>query len=302
MDDDLFEDAAAVGTGYALYRHGQDRLTVGIHQAVRAALAEWDPDALVGVGTNFEGAPSDRHELVVPVDLADYELLASWEDYVGQGQLLDELRLRVESARVRHGRLPHTLLVSGRSGMGRRAAIRLAASQLGRKMIELCAPFTIDQLAQAVDQLDYADVLFLEDIDLAHSPGVGPGTVARLFERGDVFHPSGSNHYVNEISVVASTTRPHEVPTSLLDRFAIHVTMTGFSMSELARLAVTFAIRHRIDEVLSNEAAVDIARMTQHAGPAAVERLVLLFRDLAVTLGRPPEPEEIAVFVQETSA
>lgn len=292
--DDAFEDAAAFGTGYALYRHGQDRLTAGIHQAVRAALAEWDPDVLARGGPDDPGAPSARHEAVVTVDLAHYELLDDWDCYIGQDQQMEEFRLRVDSARVRHGRLPHTLLISQRSGMGRRAAVRLAARHLGKRLVELCAPFTIDQLAQAVDHLGYADILFIEDLDMARGPGVGAGTLASVFERGDVLHPRGSSHFVDEISIVASTTRPDDVPTSLLDRFAVHLEMAHYSMSERARLAVDFAYRHRIDDLLSDEVAVEIARFSSGAGPAAVERLVLLARDLAVTLGRPPEAEELA--------
>ena len=293
MDDDAFEDAAAFGTGYALYRHGQDRLTAGIYHAVRAALAEWDP-AVLTRGGDDEGSSRPGDEVVMPVDLTRHDMLQDWQEYIGQVQLIEELRLRVDSARIRHGRLPHTLLASTRSGMGRRAAIRLAARQLGRELVELCAPFTIDQLAQAVDHIRYADILFIDDLDRAHGPGaVGPGTLTNLFERCDVHHPNGGSHFVDEISIVASTTRPDDVATALLDRFPVHVAMADYSLGELAQLAVQFAFTHRSDELVSDEVAVRIGSLSKGNGPAAVEGLVLLVRDLAVTLGRPPEPEEI---------
>lgn len=56
VDDDAFEDAAAFGTGSALYRHGQDRGTAGSCRAVRAALAEWDPVVLAREGGDEESA------------------------------------------------------------------------------------------------------------------------------------------------------------------------------------------------------------------------------------------------------
>ena len=167
-----------------------------------------DPGVLARSGADDLGAPSAHHEVVVPVDLAHYELLDNWDDYIGQAQQMDELRLMVDSARVRHGRIPHTLMVSDRSGMGRRAAIRLAARQLGKGLVELCAPFTIDQLAQAVDHLGYADFLFIEDLDMAHGPGVGAGTLTSLFERRDLLHPRDGSHFVDEISIVASRPDP----------------------------------------------------------------------------------------------
>ena len=55
-----------------------------------------------------------------------------------------------------------------------------------------------------------------------------------------------------------------------------------------------FVVMHRSDELLSDEVAVDIAVLSEGAGPAAVERLVLRARDLAVTLGRPLEADEIS--------
>ena len=73
-------------------------------------------------------------------------------------------------------------------------------------------------------------------------------------------------------------------------------------MSELAQLAVTFAVRHRTDELLSDEVAVEIARSSMRAGPAAVERLVLFARDLAVYLDRPPEAEEFVRYAPRQSA
>ena len=59
MDDDDFSEAMAVGTGYALYRHGQDRLAAQISGAVRAALDDWEPaigdePAAVGLGREAE--------------------------------------------------------------------------------------------------------------------------------------------------------------------------------------------------------------------------------------------------------
>jgi Holliday junction resolvasome RuvABC ATP-dependent DNA helicase subunit len=205
----------------------------------------------------------------------------------------------VDSARIRRGRLPHTLLVSKDSGMGRRAAIRLVARQLGKRLVELCAPFTIDQLAQAVDHLRYADILFIEDLDRAHGLGAaGPGTLTTLVESREVLLAEGSRHLVDEISIVASTAKPDDVPSSLLDRFPVQMAMAGYSLSELAQLAVDFAFKHRSEELLSDDMAVHIAVLAEGAGPAEVERLVLLAKDLTVTLGRPPEAEEIARYTR----
>lgn len=60
MDDPAFEDAAAFGSGYALYRHGQGRLAAGIYHTIRAALAEWDPVVSTSHGGDDEGSTGSR--------------------------------------------------------------------------------------------------------------------------------------------------------------------------------------------------------------------------------------------------
>jgi Holliday junction resolvasome RuvABC ATP-dependent DNA helicase subunit len=293
MDEADFDDAMLFGTGYAFYRHGQDRLAADISQAIRAALSEWDPIVVTG-GDGEEQRRTTQGVAVAPVNLERSELLGRWKDYIGQVELIEELQLRVDSARLRHGRIPHMLLSSDASGMGRRAAVRLAARQLGKKLIELSSPFTIDQLATAADLLDYADILFIDDLErISESRGVGPGAFASMLEEQEVLAPGGTSHFLDEVSVVASTTQLDAVPSSVLDRFPIQLPMAPYGPCDLGRLAVTFAFAHRSEDLVSDELAGHIALLCEGSGPADVERLVLLIRDLAVTLGRPPDVDEL---------
>lgn len=293
MDDDFgFDDAMMLGTGYALYRHGQDRLAADISAAVRAALSEWEP--VVDDSAVVAGARGVQRDRVLPVDLDSAEIAVEWSDYIGQPELIEELRMRVDSARIRHGRIPHTLVSSDKSGMGRRTAVRLAARELGKSLIELPAPFTIDALVSAVEQLGYADVLFVDDLELACSPGgPGSGVLSWLLENREVLHPDGTGHFVDEVSVVASTTRMDQLPASILDHFPVHVAMAPYSLSDLGRLAVSLAFVRRSQDIVTNQLALEIGKLSAGGGPADVDRLVLLVRDLAVTLGRAPDINEI---------
>lgn len=294
MDDDFgFDDAMMLGTGYALYRHGQDRLAADISAAVRAALSEWEP-VVVGDSAVAVGAHGVQPERVLPVDLDAADIAEEWSDYKGQPELIEELRMRVDSARIRHGRIPHTLISSDRSGMGRRTAARLAARELGKSIIELPAPFTVDALVSAVEQLGDADILFVDDLELACSPGgPGPAVLSWLLENLEVLHPDGTEHFVYEISVVASTTRMDQVPASILDHFPVHVAMAPYSLGDLCRMAVSLAFAHRSQDIITDQLALEIGKLSAGGGPADVERLVLLVRDLAVTLGRAPDVNEI---------
>lgn len=292
VDDAGFDDAMLFGTGYALYRHGQDRLAADIAAAVRAALSEWEP-VLPGYPSEVED-PGERSASVSPVDLDSSGMPEEWEDYIGQDDLIEELRLRVDSVNVRRGRLPHMLLSSDRPGMGRRTAVRLATRQLGKHLIELPAPFTLDALVSAAEQLSYGDVLFLEDLDLACVAGApGPGVLAWMLENSEVLGRNGTRHFLDEVAVLASTTSVDAVPPSVLDGFSVHIAMAPYSPVDLARLAVASAFNRRSEDIVTDELAVHIAVLSAGTGPAHVDRMVLLVRDLAVTLGRSPEFDEI---------
>lgn len=286
-DGDLLGDAMAFGTGYAFYRHGQDRLTEGIYRAVRAALQEWDMGAWAPDATH-DATPS--RELVLPVDLEGSGALHDWDDFIGQAALMTELRIRLESARLRRDRLPHTLLMSRRSGVGRRTAVRTIAKQAGKTLVELCAPFTVEHLGLALDHLGDGDLLFIDDLDRAHGLWtVGPTTLSALLESRDAVQQGGSRHAVGEITIIAASTSPDDVPSSLLDRFPVQLTVQDYSTSERAQLAVACAFAHGCQDLVSNELAADIGLITPGSGPGAVERLVLLVRDLATTLESPVE-------------
>jgi hypothetical protein len=64
---------------------------------------------------------------------------------------------------------------------------------------------------------------------------------------------------------------------------------------------VTFAFAHRSEDLVTDELATEVALLCAGAGPADVERLVLLIRDLAVTLGRPPDVDELVQGMERQS-
>jgi hypothetical protein len=115
-----------LGTGYALYRHGQDRLALQIAAGVRTALNDWEPPLPAEQGPAAEVGWG-----VAPVELDSLEAPREWDDFIGQDHLRERFEVRLASARERRGRLPHTLLVSEQSGMGKRHLARLLANLAG---------------------------------------------------------------------------------------------------------------------------------------------------------------------------
>ena len=297
MDDDDFSEAMAVGTGYALYRHGQDRLAAQISGAVRAALDDWEPaigDEPAAVGLGREA------ELPRPTDLERSGLLREWEDFIGQEPITEHLAARIAAAQVRRGRLPNMLLMAQTSGMGRRALARLAAYLMGVQIIELTAPFDVATLRVAVEQLGYRDILFIDEIERAGALGSpGAGVLQHVMEENELTL-TGGEVGIPGITVIGSTTRPDLVEGVLLDRFPMILEFAPYAGVDRARLAMTFAFLHRSEDLISNQLASDIAAVT--TTPRHVESCVLAARDLALALGRNATGPELFEFLNLCTA
>lgn len=288
MDD--FEEAMAFGTGYAFYRHGQDRLAAQFRAALHEVLSEHLP-----LGETIDTA--DRQPGPGPRQV-DLEFDRDLDEVIGHGPIRQQLRLHVESARVRHGRLPHLLLSSSTSGVGRRTLVRAAAKELGKNLVELVPPFSFGSLVDAVGLLGQYDILYIDDLHVACQRG-SPGSqvLVDLFDH-ELADEEGENQYVPEITIAGSTTLPSAVPSGLRDRFVVRLDLPDPSWAELGRRVVEAAGRYRALDQVDDELAVKIARMCMGA-PWAIEGMVVLARDLAITLGRPPFPEELAAWVPD---
>lgn len=108
-DDDFgFEEAMAFGTGYAFLRHGQDRQTEALIEALdRPVEVHLDPP---------EDPTPD------PINNLDYttaNMPREWDDYIGQEPLKLRMLVHIQAALARKAPLPHTLLASGYPGVGK---------------------------------------------------------------------------------------------------------------------------------------------------------------------------------------
>jgi len=283
MDDD-FGDAMALGTGYALYRHGQDRLAAQIRAALDDVMSDFR------VADTPITTPEERVE--ARPRLVDLSFPPAEEDLIGHHATRQQLQLHIESARIRRGRLPHLLLTSTMSGVGRRALIRWAAGELGKNLVELVPPFSPTALYRAVGLLGNYDILYVDDLHRAcQQESPGPQALLDLFDH-ELTDAEGESRWVPEITIVGATTDPSAVAESLLDRFVVRMDLPDPTWGEVSQRVVKAAARYRALDLIDDEGAVTIAELCL-VNPSAIDGMVILARDLALTLGRPPLPEEL---------
>lgn len=296
-DDDMLDDgfdghhddhhtsvAVAMGTGYALFRHGQDRQS----QQIIAALNE------LGAELDHDDEPAEPTVNVRDVDTSYDE----WDNFIGQEPLRRQLKVYIESAKARGDRLPHTLLASGFPGVGKTHLSRLIAKTLGVRMVELMPPFDMYTLVEAARRLNDHDVLFIDEIHkLADSGKRGAEILLKVLEEGIAFLPTGERVRLPNITFIGATTDRDKLPEPVLDRFKIKPYFQAYSWTELAQIALDFAFRHDAEGFVDDEMCATIGAACRGT-PRLIEEMILAQRDLSLSLGHNASEGELLEFIE----
>jgi len=206
------------------------------------------------------------------------------EEYIGQRQLVESLRIALEAAKKRGEPLEHVLL-HGPPGLGKTTLAYIIAAELGTKLNRTSGP-ALERPADLVgilSNLEEGDVLFIDEIHrLPHSVEEYLYSAMEDFEVTFVY---GKGAYaralpfrLNRFTLVGSTTRAGLLSPPLRDRFGMTYHLDFYSPEELAEVIKRSAqlLGVRIDE----EGALEIARRSRGT-PRVANRLLRRVRDYA---------------------
>lgn len=289
-------DALALGAGYALYRHGQDRQTEQLINALGRREDDGEPQRIeVHVHTD------EDERGIAPVNFLDFataDIPHDWDDYIGQEPLKRQLRIYMAAAKAKGKRLPHVLLASGMPGVGKTTMARLLAVSMGVQIIELVPPFNVYTLVEAAKKLDDKDILFIDEIHkLADSGKRGAEILLKVLEEGVAFLPDGTIEQLADITVIGATTDRDLLPEPVVDRFKIKPYFQPYSDNELAEIAIQFAYKHRAQAHVDDWMAAHIA-LACRGTPRIIDEMVAATDSLALAFGRNPTPTEVLEFLE----
>lgn len=214
----------------------------------------------------------------------------SFEDYIGQSQLLEKFRVYVQAAKMRGDALDHVLL-HGPPGLGKTTLALILANELGVKLHTTSGPAVEHKgvLAALLTALGPRDLLFIDEIHRL-SPVVEESLYSAM-EDGHIDLPMGEGTRattmtmrLSPFTLVGATTRTARLSAPLRDRFQIIEGLTFYKDEDLAQIVRRAATKMGMES--TEEGALAIGSRSRGTPRIAI-RLTRRIRDFIQVEERP---------------
>ncbi len=210
------------------------------------------------------------------------------DDFVGQAQARQNLKIFIEAARARGEALDHVLF-AGPPGLGKTTLAQIVARELGVGFRATSGPVIAKagDLAALLTNLEERDVLFIDEIHR-----LSPAVEEVLYPAMEDFQldliigegPAARSVRIDlaRFTLVGATTRTGLLTTPLRDRFGIPVRLNFYDVADLERIVRRGA--RVLGIAISDDGASEIARRARGT-PRIAGRLLKRVRDFAAVAG-----------------
>ena len=235
-----------------------------------------EPDRIVAT----ERGPADRPEVALrPLSL---------DDFVGQKQVRENLRVFIAAAKGRGEALDHVLF-HGPPGLGKTTLAQIVAAEMGAGFRATSGPIIqrAGDLAALLTNLQPHDVLFIDEIHRLQ-----PAVEEVLYPAMEDFQldliigegPAARSIRIDlpPFTLVGATTRSGRITRPLRERFGIPLRLQFYEPDELERIIQRGA--RLLAMTLAPDGAAEIARRARGT-PRVAGRLLRRVRDFAAVAG-----------------
>ncbi len=210
------------------------------------------------------------------------------DEYIGQTDVKENIKIFVSAAKMRNEALDHVLLY-GPPGLGKTTLAYIIAHELGTNIKTASGP-SIEKsgdLAAILSSLEPGDVLFIDEIHRM------PRYIEEIlypamedFSLDIVVGTEGNSRNIKidlpPFTLVGATTRAGDLSSPLRDRFGIINKLQFYSVDELTDIVKRTA--RVLNVLITDDAAVELAKRSRGT-PRIANRLFKRVRDFAMVKG-----------------
>lgn len=220
------------------------------------------------------------------------------KDYIGQGNIKQNLNIALSAAKKRNDALDHMLLF-GPPGLGKTTLANIVAQEAGVAIKITSGPALDKQgdVAAILSNLEENDVLFIDEIhrlkpvieevlytameDFCIDIVIGKGPSARIMRLN-----------LPKFTLVGATTKASMISAPLRDRFGVHFVFEFYTEEELTEIILRSAAI--LEANISREAAIHLAKSCRGT-PRIANQLLKRVRDFAEVLEETEISEQIVI-------
>ncbi len=206
------------------------------------------------------------------------------EDFVGQKELVESLRVSLEAAKKRGEPVEH-MLFSGPPGLGKTTLAYIVAHEMQTRITVTSGPAIerAGDLIGILTNLERGDILFIDEIHRLSKaveeflyPAMESFQIDFVVDKGP--YAKTIKFHLKPFTLIGATTRSGLLASPLRDRFGIFHHLDFYIPEDLCEIVIRSAKKLSLN--IEEEAALEIARRARGT-PRVANRLLRRVRDYA---------------------
>lgn len=220
-----------------------------------------------------------------------------WAEIIGQDKAKLQLMTAARSAKLRGVSMPHTLLVSGKPGIGKTSLALLAAGEMGAEVKVVSGKIVGAQARMLLAGMADGDCLIIDEMHQLVSGGkTNAEWLLHYLQDGVLIGPLGPETQP-KVTVIGCTTDIGKLPMTVVSRFPVVPDLVDYTDAEAALIAGVQAKRAFLAPAplpcTKNLAA--IARAASNS-PRLMRALLETLRDITLVSGGSTWNEEAQTY------